>query len=405
MKNKIDLKSTLIKIGLVLVFFTSLLIIINIHEYNSYQEIYNKKINAIFYKLEKEYPNITKEEIYEIINSNKHLSSTLQTYGMTEESLVLPENKAVLKVTLTLNIFLLVFLIGFIIYYFLHYNHKKDLELAEITSYIEQINNKNYKLDIDSISEDELSILKNEIYKTTIMLKEQAENSNQAKINLKNSLSDISHQLKTPLTSILIMLDNLIDNPDIEEETRQEFIRDIKREIVNINFLVQSLLKLSKLDANTVKFIKGKTTLDKIINASIEKLTSLSDLKNITFIKNCASKKTITCDYMWQVEAITNILKNALEHSDNSSKILIETSENNVYSEIKITNYGKGISKKDMPHIFKRFYKGENSSANSVGIGLALAKTIIENDNGRIEVSSNSEKTTFTIKYFYYYSD
>lgn len=405
MKNKIDLKSTLIKICLVIVFFTSLLVIINIHEYNSYQETYNKKINAIFYKLEKEYPDITKEELYEIINSNTHLSSTLQTYGMTEASLVLPENKAVLKVTLTLNIFLLVFLIGFIIYYFLHYNHKKDLELAEIISYIEQINNKNYKLDIDNISEDELSILKNEIYKTTIMLKEQAENSNQDKINLKNSLSDISHQLKTPLTSILIMLDNLIDNPDIDEEIRQEFIKDIKREIVNINFLVQSLLKLSKFEANTVKFIKEKTTLDKIINASIEKLTSLSDLKNITFTRNLTSKKPINCDYMWQVEAITNILKNALEHSNNSSEILIETSENNVYSEIKITNYGQEISKKDLPHIFKRFYKGENSSADSIGIGLALAKTIIENDNGRIEVSSNSEKTTFTIKYFYYYSN
>lgn len=404
MKNKIDLKSTLIKIVLVIVIFTSLLIILNIHEYNSYQEIYNKKVNAIFYKLEKEYPDITKEELYEIINSNTHLSSTLQTYGMTEASLVLPENKNIFKVNLTINVLLLTFLISLIIYIFMHYNHKKDLELAEITSYIEQINNKNYKLDIDSISEDELSILKNEIYKTTIMLKEQAENSNQDKINLKNSLSDISHQLKTPLTSILIMLDNLIDNPDIDEETRQEFIKDIKREIVNINFLVQSLLKLSKFDANTVKFIKEKTTLDKIINASIEKLTSLSDLKNITFNRKDASKKLINCDYMWQVEAITNILKNALEHSNNSSEILIETSENNVYSEIKITNYGPGISKKDLPHIFKRFYKGENSSADSIGIGLALAKTIIENDNGRIEVSSNLEKTTFTIKY-YYYSD
>lgn len=403
MKNKIDLKSTLIKIIIIIVLFTSSLIILNIHEYNSYQETYNKKLNAIFYKLEKDYPNITKEELYEIINSDDHLSSTLQTYGMTEADLVLPGNEDVLKVNLALNILLLALLIGLIIYIFMYYNHKKDLEFAEITSYIEQINNKNYKLDIDSISEDELSILKNELYKTTIMLKEQAENSNQDKIKLKNSLSDISHQLKTPLTSILIMLDNLIDNPDIEEETRQAFIKDIKREIVNINFLVQSLLKLSKFDANTVKFIKEKTTLDKIINASIEKLTSLSDLKNITFNRNLASKKPINCDYMWQVEAITNILKNALEHSNNSSEILIETSENNVYSEIKITNYGQGISKKDLPHIFKRFYKGENSSLDSIGIGLALAKTIIENDNGRIEASSNSEKTTFTIKYFYYY--
>ena len=137
---------------------------------------------------------------------------------------------------------------------FLKYNNSKDKKLKEITQYIEEINRKNYKLNIDDNTEDELSILKNEVYKTTIMLKEQAENSLNDKVNLKNSLSDISHQLKTPLTSITIMLDNIIDNPNMDQETRSEFIKDVKREITNINFLVQALLKLSKFDTNTIKF-------------------------------------------------------------------------------------------------------------------------------------------------------
>lgn len=154
---------------------------------------------------------------------------------------------------------------------FLKYNKSKDKKLAEITRYIEEINNKNYKLDIDDNTEDELSILKNEIYKTTVMLKEVAENSRLDKANLKDSLSDISHQLKTPLTSITIMLDNILDNKDMDEDTRNDFIKDIKREIINVNFLVETLLKLSKLDANSIKFINKEEDIRKAITGKYKK--------------------------------------------------------------------------------------------------------------------------------------
>ena len=111
--------------------------------------------------------------------------------------------------------------------------------------------------------------------------KETAENSNKEKLELKNSLEDISHQLKTPLTSILIMLDNLIDDPDMDKDTREDFIKDIKREINNINFLVQSILKLSKLDTNTIKFIKKENDLENIVNQAIKNVSMLSDLKMV----------------------------------------------------------------------------------------------------------------------------
>lgn len=401
MKNKIDLKNALTKILLIIIIFLILIVSLNIYEYKKYQIIYNNKINAVISKVEEKYPEITKDEIIEIINSKDETSKILQIYGLTENDTIIPENELTFKLLLIVNITLIILAITLIVFIFLKYNSKKDKELKNITKYIEQINNKNYKLDIDGMSEDELSILKNEIYKTTIMLKEQAENSQKDKVNLKNSLSDISHQLKTPLTSILIMLDNLIDNPEMDYSTRNEFIKSIKKDIININFLVQSLLKLSKFDSNTITFIKEETTTKEIIEKAVENVSNLSDLKNITINKKYKAKKKITCDYMWQTEAITNIIKNALEHSNNYSKILIETEENNLYSEIKITNYGTAIDKKDIPHIFERFYKGKNSSPDSIGIGLSLSKTIIENDNGRISVSSENDKTTFTIKYFY----
>ena len=149
----------------------------------------------------------------------------------------------------------------FLIFLFLRFNAKKDQEINKITKCLEEINKRNYKIDIEEMSEDELSILKNELYKVTIKLKEDAENSKQAKKDLKDTLADISHQLKTPITSILIILDNIIDNPDMDKNTREDFIRDIKRELLNMNFLALNLLKLSKLDSNTVHFLKKEVSV------------------------------------------------------------------------------------------------------------------------------------------------
>ena len=283
---------------------------------------------------------------------------------------------------------------------FLSYNKKKEKDINDITKYIEEINKKNYELQIDSITEDELSILKNEIYKTTIMLKESAENSNQDKINLKKSLEDISHQLKTPLTSILILLDNLIDDPNMNAETRNDFITDIKREIININFLVQAILKLSKFDANTIHFIKQEITLNEIIEEAVKNVSTLCDLRNIKIEIIGDENAKIICDAKWQIEAITNILKNSIEHSQDNHKIVVKYEKNSIYSNIEIQDFGDGISQKDLKHIFERFYKGENASKESIGIGLALSKTIIEEDNGTISVDSNENGTKFTIKYY-----
>lgn len=402
MKNKINLKKSLLKIIFIVIIFVISTILINIYEYQKYTSNYNNKLNLILKVVKEKYPDVSKNELIEILNSNKKVNSFIEEYGITKNESIINSNTELFSKFIIINILIVFIFSTIIVFIFLKYNKRKDYELDNITKYIEEINHKNYKLDIDENSEDELSILKNEIYKTTVMLNEQAENSLQDKINLKNSLQDISHQLKTPLTSINILLDNLIDNPDMDKDTREGFIKQIKREITNITFLVQNILKLSKFEANTISFIREDVSIKKIINETIKNVSSLCDLKSIEIKLDNKCQNKLYCDFKWQVEALTNIIKNAIEYSDNNSNILIECRDNNIYSEIKIKDFGKGMSEEDLLNIFKRFYKGKDSSKDSIGIGLSLAKAIIEKDNGRVVVESKKGKgTTFIIKYFY----
>lgn len=402
MKNKIRLKQYFISTLIVAICLFVLFLALNIYEYHTYTNNFNNKIGAIVNVIKDKYPEITDKEIITILNSNDFESNDFFTkYGIDiNNKSVLLNNDKDYHTFLIVNMSFLTITIIALLIICIRYNHKKENDIKDIIKCIEQINKKNYELQIDSISEDELSILKNEIYKTTIMLKESAENSNKDKLNLKKSLEDISHQLKTPLTSILVMLDNIIEDPDMDINIRNDFVRDIKRNVVNINFLVQALLKLSKFDANTVHFIKQENDLKAIIKESIKNVSPLCDLRNINIEFNAKDKSKIVCDAKWQIEAITNIIKNAIDHSKNNSTVTIDLSNNNVYSMIEIIDKGEGISKKDISHIFERFYKGENSTSDSIGIGLALAKTIIEEDNGSISVESNKIGTKFTIKYF-----
>ena len=402
MKNKIRLKKYIISTFIVSICLFVLFLALNIYEYKTYTNNFNNKIGAIINVIKDKYPEITDKEIAEIINSDEFETNDFFTkYGIDiNNKSILIKNDKDYHIFLVINMSFLTITIIILLILYIRYNHKKENDIKDIIKCIEQINKKNYELQIDSISEDELSILKNEIYKTTIMLKESAENSNKDKLNLKKSLEDISHQLKTPLTSILVMLDNIIEDPDMDINVRNDFVRDIKRNVVNINFLVQALLKLSKFDANTVHFIKKEYNLGSIVDESIKNVSTLCDLRNINIELNIKNDSKIMCDSKWQIEAITNILKNSIDHSKDNQKVIINVEDNNVYSTVEIKDFGDGISKKDISHIFERFYKGENATSDSIGIGLALAKTIIEEDNGNISVESNKNGTKFTIKYF-----
>lgn len=376
-----------------------IIILLNVMLYYQVNKNYNNKIVNIISTIKEKYPEIKDDEIFDIIKNNVK-TNNFNRYSFDLDGIVLiKENKTIFVSYFIILLF--IYLIICLVYLTIIINNdkKKDKEINEVIKIIEEINNKNYSFKMKDINEEDLSLLKNEIYKTTIMLNEISEISKKDKKELEESLEDISHQLKTPLTSILIMIDTLLDDEDMDQNTREDFLRNMKREVMNINFLVKSILKLSRLDTNTVKFISKKESVKEIINEAILNVSLLSDLKNVKIETNL-SDSLITCDYKWQIEALTNILKNSIEHSYENNKVLIDSSENNAYVKITIKDFGSGIAKEDINHIFERFYKGKDSDYDSIGIGLALSKSIIEKQNGKISVESSDDGTTFTIKYF-----
>ncbi len=395
MKNK-TIKKYILSLIILLIFNVSLIFILNRYEYKMYTKNYNDKINTIISNIKNKYPNIEESDIIEIINNEEDSEDILSKYGIDS----ITKNDKVNNKVRIISLIIIITFDSLIILIFYLYDKNKSKKIKEITKMISKINNRQFDIDINDFNEGELSILKNEISKTTTMLRQVADNSVKDKLNLKDSLGDISHQLKTPLTSITIMIDNILDNPDMDEKIRKKFLINIKREILNINFLVMSLLKLSKFDANVVKFNKESVYLKDIIIESIKNVSMIKELKNITIKVSGDDNIKLLCDFKWQVESITNILKNSIEHTSEYGTVEVNYSENKLYTRILIKDNGKGIDSGDLPHIFDRFYKGKNGSDDSFGIGLSLSKTIIEKEGGSITVKSTPNiGTIFTIKY------
>lgn len=382
--------------------FLSLFIISHYHFRQQYQTTNNLLLSSLINKIKTTYPELSEIEIIEVLNNPDLTEEDLfKKYGINiqNESLSIKQqnlnNQYFLFTIISILIYSLTIILIIIIY-----NKKEKAKINKITNYLKELNNHQYSLAIEDNQEEDLSLLKNEIYKTAITLNEQTLLLKKDKESLKDSLSDISHQLKTPLTSINLMIDTLRHQDNLSSTERRELLNNIHRKITNTNFLVHSLLKLSKFDANTIEFNRQNNSLSKILKEVLDNLSTLSDLKDIKINIKGSKDISLYCDYKWEVEALTNIIKNCIEHSNNSSKIDITYQKNDIFTKIIIQDNGCGISKKDLPHIFERFYKAQNSSKDSIGIGLSLAKTIIEKDNGYITVDSVINKgTTFTIKY------
>ncbi|WP_313799679.1 HAMP domain-containing sensor histidine kinase [Cytobacillus sp.] len=273
-------------------------------------------------------------------------------------------------------------------------------EIEKLSSYLRQITSGNYSLDVRDNQEGELSILKNEMYKVTIMLSEQKSQLKKEKVLLTDAISDISHQLKTPLTSMMMMAD-LLNDTKLPAVKRAEFIQSIRIQLDRMEWLVSSLLKLSKIDAGTVLFKKERIVVKKLIEKAVEAVMIPMDIKEQTLSIEGEDSVSFIGDYNWTCEAIINILKNCVEHTPSGGTITICFSENILFTEIMIADTGEGIPKEDIPYIFNRFYKGKNASEDSVGIGLAMAHSMIRSQNGDIHVRSKLDKgTQFQLKFY-----
>ena len=401
--TKKNIKKIIFPSIIVIFIFIAIFLSVSKKQYNELNEIYNSNIEQIIGKIKETYPDLDEKDIIEILQNKdykKEGQKFFEKYGYTEDMQYIESLNQRIQVNIIINVVIIIVFGICIIYVCLKYVSNQNEQIEEINLYLKKVNNGNYKLKIEENSEDELSKLRNELYKTTILLREAAENSKKESENLSKALEDISHQLKTPITSIRIMIDNIYENPDMNEETREDFLKTISKQVDWISSLVISLLKLAKLDSGTIIMNDDTISAEKLISDAIENLSIILDIKNIKIEKDIPNNSDFIADYKWQLEAITNIIKNSIEHSNENSKIDIKVENSSVMLKIIIKDYGEGISKKDINHIFQRFYKTKNASSDSVGIGLALAKTIIEKDNGYISVTSKEGKgTTFTIKY------
>lgn len=391
--KKDNIKSLVIIMSLNIILNIIFISITTYMEYHYYVQNVNNVILSV----------IGKDEIeaVKILNSDKPIYQEvdLTKYGITKESSVINSMTKTYHQSLIINIVVSILINLFITYLLYKMLSRYRKKIINVTKYVEDINNHNYTLLINENDEGELSRLRNELYKITVTLKEENINVSKQKESLKEALSDISHQIKTPLTSINILLDSL-DNPDMDPKTRNEFLSEIQSQVSKIEFLTLTLLKLARFDTNTIKFKREKINIYQLLQEVLDNVSVLLEVKNISLNINCSKKITMIGDYKWELEALTNIVKNAIEYSYDNSKIDINVLDNALYTKINIQDYGCGIPQNEISHIFERFYKASNTSKNSFGIGLSLAKKIIEEDNGHIKaISKENEGTLMEIKY------
>lgn len=282
---------------------------------------------------------------------------------------------------------------------YIRYTQKRYREIAKLNDYLSRVCAGFYDLDVQDNAEGELSVLKNNLYKMMLLLQSQNSALRKDKTYLAASLADISHQLKTPLTSITVMCDLL--KTETDEENRKRFTDIIESQAAKMNWLIITLLKISKLDAGTAEFHEDTVSVCTVLKKAQEPFLVTADLRNITLDCSNVSDFTFCGDENWTVEAVGNILKNCLEHMEDGGKLTVSTAQTAVYDLLRIEDDGCGIPPADLPHIFERFYHGKNASADSVGIGLALSKTVFNREHAKIEATSTEGVgTVFTIRFY-----
>lgn len=347
--------------------------------------------------------NLSETELLQILNGSadtEKTKATLRSYGITDSDWIVRQSGADSAAVLGASAAACAFCGAACFAVFMLHRRRTRQTAKRLTQYLAQINSGNYDLDLNRNSEDENSVLQNEIYRTTVMLREAALQSREGRESLKTALSDISHQLKTPLTSIQIMTENLLDNPGMPEELRREFLGDIRRATAHISALVQSLLTLSKLDADSIVLKKQPEKLSEVLHDAAKNTAVLAELRGVRVMTE-DNGVTLDCDRRWLGEALGNIVKNCVEHTPEGGTVRLAAEGNPLYTKIVVSDNGKGINPDDLPHIFERFYKGKNAGDDSVGIGLALAKAIVEKAGGCISADSTPGKgSMFTIKFF-----
>ncbi len=385
---------------------------------NKYKNMENTYIRCIIENVISQYPDFDMEEIAIILNKSygelessttlEEFYSILRKNGITDNTFYIKDMSDIRNVNIIVSTLIIgVMSVLFIICFYIYLRRRKNA-IVQLQDYMDKISRGNYELEINDNSEDELSSLKNSLYKIMVYMKEQADSARIKKVMLAQSVSDISHQLKTPLTSTQILLDNLNDNPDMEYATRKKFIYEALNQVNGMSWMIVTMLKLSRIDAGVVEFNNETISINKIIEEAVGNLEVIAEIKNVNiekYIDNHNENKLnksdiyINGDYNWNREALQNIIKNAIEHSNDKGTVKINITDNDVYTAVYITNRGDKLSDQRQKQIFERYYSEAKYEDNSMGIGLPLAKAVIEKQGGYISVESDDEETVFIVKY------
>lgn len=416
-KNKQAVKSLLL-IGVVLVVSVVTYISWISWYTHKYKNMENTYIRCIMENVINQYPDLDMEEIAIILNksyselesstTSEEFDSILRKNGITDNTFYIKDMSDIRNVNIIVSTSIIGVMSVLFIICFCMYLRRRKKDIFELQDYMDKISRGNYELEINDNSEDELSSLKNSLYKIMVYMKEQADSARIKKVMLAQSVSDISHQLKTPLTSTQVLLDNLNDNPDMDYSTRKKFIYEALNQVNGMSWMIVSMLKLSRIDAGVVEFNNENISINKIIEEAVGNLEVIAEIKNVNIEKNIDNRNEdelnksdiyIKGDYNWNREALQNIIKNAIEHSRHKGTVKINITDNDVYTAVYITNRGDKLSDQRQKQIFERYYSEAKYEDNSMGIGLPLAKAVIEKQGGYISVESDDEKTTFIVKY------
>ncbi len=335
---------------------------------------------------------------------------------------------------------------GMLLTIYLLLSRYRYAQLKKLSMYLQQVYQGDGAFDIPQYREGELSILHSDLYKITRTLQLQKESLQKDKLFLADSLSDISHQLKTPLTSMMIMSE-LLQDEELPRKQHNQFADALRHQLKRMEWLVSTLLKLSRIDAQVLQFHPQQLSVYQLLQESLESLHIMMELKEQTCTLVCDEGLEVTLDMKWSVEALGNILKNCVEHtpqqgsihisvqdnplhtciriqdsgkgipaeelphiferfyrgrnaSPQQGSIHISVQDNPLHTCIRIQDSGKGIPAEELPHIFERFYRGRNASIDSAGIGLAMSKAVFQQQNGDVEAIASEQGACFLIRIY-----
>lgn len=294
--------------------------------------------------------------------------------------------------------FIPLLLVLFNCFYVGWYLNVRNKKIDELNNYLSELNRGDYTHQVASYQEGELSILQSELYKLSVTLNHQNESLLNSQRFIQDSLNDIAHQIKTPLTSIMVMVD-LMQEKILPYEKQKEFTLSIQKQLNRLKNLVNQLLILSKLEAEVIEYHPTRIFDNEFFRRVFVPFEIMMDLKDIDYVGEY-SQEEVDIDVEWTIEAISNIVKNAIEHLPNGGKLSITSQVTPLFWRIELMDNGSGIDAQDVEHIFERFYKGKNSSTESVGIGLNMSERIITQQNGKITVESKKDEfTRFRIEF------